>query len=154
MELLLLRHGNAQAFAQSDALRPLSDVGRAEVRSVAAQADDSLKSVDGVWVSPFLRAQETYQELCSVLPTLPEALTCNNVTPDGQALTVLASLEKCAHSKLLIITHQPFVGDFLNALCGFDSGRYFMGTANLASISLPICGFGQGDLQWFKQPSV
>ncbi|HEY7773252.1 MAG TPA: phosphohistidine phosphatase SixA [Marinagarivorans sp.] len=154
MELLLLRHGHAQAYAERDQLRPLSELGRAEIRSVASQASDALLAVETVWVSPYLRAQQTYEELRSVLPSLPSAHSRSEITPGGQVMTLLASLEACPHAKLLLITHQPFVGDLLDALCGFDSGRYFMGTACLAALSLPSIGLGQGDLQWFKQPSA
>lgn len=155
MELFLLRHGHANAYAQSDAQRELSDRGREEVRSTIIAAQAALALLDAVWVSPYLRAQQTWHEASALLQDgNPVVTTDPTIAPDGQAASVITQLERSGASRLLLVTHQPFVGDLLETLCGCESGRYFMGTANLACISLPLVASGLGELQWLKQPNL
>ena len=154
MELYLLRHGDANAYAQSDALRELSDRGREEVRSTITASKDALSSLEAVWVSPYLRAQQTWQEAKVLLPCAPMVTTEPAITPDGQVSRVINKLEQSGIARLLLVTHQPFVGNLLEQLCCFEPGRYFMGTANIAAVSLPLVAPGLGELQGLQQPSV
>ena len=154
MELYLLRHGHANAYAQSDALRELSDRGREEVRSTITASKEALASLEAVWVSPYLRAQQTWQEAKMLLPGAPLVITEPAITPDGQVANVIKRLEQSGITRLLLVTHQPFVGGLLETLCGCESGRYSMGTANIAAISLPVVASGLGELQWLHQPNV
>ena len=57
MKLWLLRHGQAQAEARSDAQRELTPYGREEV----LQSLEHLRgcSLDAIFVSPYIRAQQT-----------------------------------------------------------------------------------------------
>lgn len=154
MELYLLRHGDANAYAQSDALRELSVRGRQEVRNTVVASKEALASLDAVWVSPYLRAQQTWHEAKALLSCSPIVSTESAITPDGQIDVVIRKLEQSDAKRLLLVTHQPFVGGLLESLCGCESGRYFMGTANIAAVSLPLIAPGLGELQWLHQSSV
>ena len=170
-QLFLLRHGNAVAFAPTDAQRSLSDRGFAEVGSTLEQAAPQLMDIDEVWVSPYLRAQQTWQQASLALKSHPDCLVSNavvthkGITPDGSIRDVLNQLEHFYKTskmhKLLLVTHQPFVGELLESLCGFDSGRHFLGTAHLAAINIPVTengsavlATGLGELKWIKQPLI
>ena len=63
MNIILMRHGEAQLSARSDAGRNLTARGESQVRACANQAyadqKDSLMMVELIVASPFLRAQQT-----------------------------------------------------------------------------------------------
>lgn len=63
MKIYIMRHGEAQQFAPSDAQRALTDRGRHESEAVARACANQrgVKGFDLVLVSPYLRAQQTWE---------------------------------------------------------------------------------------------
>ena len=186
MIVFLLRHGHAESYASSDQERPLSDQGLLEIDKVLKPIMDELAGLDAVWVSPYLRTQQTWSRVSaqflqwascqhleqtsdaanpSAFPsfpraalleaTLPQAIIYNGITPSGNVRETLLELETAQCKRILLVTHQPLVGSLLDTLCGFESNRHFMGTANLAAIrlddELPLSS-GLGELLWLKRP--
>ena len=151
MQLFLLRHGHAVAHAASDSERPLSELGRADIRiNIAAMANE-LSTLDAVWVSPYLRAQQTWQEAKAFLPKAPKSIIQDAITPDGNVDEVIALLAQSNVDSLLLVTHQTFVGDLMDCLCGFETGQYFMNTADIVAIDLPEIVSGMGKLCWHRK---
>ena len=169
-QLFLMRHGDAELFAVSDAQRALSSRGHLEISSIFNQVATHLKGLNEVWVSPYIRAQQTWQQVEQAITDTLEfpalkVLTQPAIEPSGNVVEVLALLGQALNNpnihKLLLVTHQPFVGELLERLCGLDAGRYYMGTANMAAINVPVTGdndaalvAGLCDLQWLKQPNI
>lgn len=57
MRIYIMRHGEAQNFAPTDAERPLTVRGESHSEQMALQLTSQLKDgLDMVWVSPYLRA--------------------------------------------------------------------------------------------------
>jgi phosphohistidine phosphatase len=154
MELLLLRHGHAEPLASTDALRPLSERGRLEVASVIKSAMEMIGKLDAVWVSPYLRAQQTWAEARVLLSQAPAPETISEVTPDGEIELFLTRLKSASVRRCLVVTHQPFVGDLITALCGDSAGNLRMDTANLVALKLVHSAAGLSEILWFKQPNV
>ena len=65
MTLWLLRHGEAEARARSDAERPLTERGRKEVRRCAERLRG--RPLQYILASPYLRAQQTAEIVREVL---------------------------------------------------------------------------------------
>ena len=155
MEIFLLRHGHAVMHAPTDAERPLSDQGRAEVRSTLTQSAERLAKLDAVWVSPYLRAQQTWQEASAFIADAPQSIQQPAITPEGRSCDVMALIDNAGIQRILLVTHQPFVGDFVDALTGAAPGLHSMGTANLAALQLdegmPVAA-GLAELQWLQRP--
>ncbi len=59
MKLLLMRHGEAELNAQTDADRPLTLYGRTQVSAVARRLLEMDLQVQKMMVSPYLRARQT-----------------------------------------------------------------------------------------------
>lgn len=70
MKIYIMRHGEAQQFAPSDAQRALTDRGRHESEAVARACVNQrgVKGFDLVLVSPYLRAQQTWELLTDHFP--------------------------------------------------------------------------------------
>ncbi|MBD1552007.1 phosphohistidine phosphatase SixA [Pseudomonas typographi] len=133
MRLWIMRHGEAQAHAPSDALRPLSARGKAQALESAAQ----LRGVPlaGILASPYTRAQQTallvQQALGGALPlhTVPW------LTPDTDPGATLCGLEGQALGEWLLVSHQPLVGCLLGLLeRGEPVALHPMNTASLAEL--------------------
>ncbi|WP_394251758.1 phosphohistidine phosphatase SixA [Vibrio profundi] len=114
MKIFIMRHGEAEHFAASDAERALTERGRKASVAVAQSASEQgFNQFDKVLVSPYLRAQQTWQEISSVFGA-DKVETCDDITPYGESGQVfdftlaLAEVEKL--DSVLFVSHLPLVG--------------------------------------------
>lgn len=119
MKLWLLRHGEAEAQARSDAQRELTPHGRKEVKQSAEQLPGH--GVSKILASPYLRAQQTAQIVREVLANHPPLETINWLTPDGDLAEAVDYLDAHADDNLLLVSHQPFIGEL--ACCSQPAHR-------------------------------
>lgn len=153
MELFLLRHGEAVSSAPRDQDRALSERGRQEVATIIESAKSDLANIEQVFVSPYLRAQQTLEIARSILDIPQSHVTASDaLTPCGDPRLLFPLLERTKPTSTLFVTHQPLVGSFLDYICGLEPGRYSMGTSALAAIDYEVLGPGVCDLRWLKQP--
>lgn len=115
MRIYIMRHGEAQNFAPSDAERPLTARGESHSEQMAVQLTSQLSDgLDMVWVSPYLRAQQTWQAMAGHLPEPKRLMTVEEITPYGQAEEVAAYLKAVVAVErpetVLIVSHLPLVG--------------------------------------------
>ncbi len=115
MKIYIMRHGEAQHYAASDAERALTDRGRSESVAVA-RAGVNQKDVtrfDKVLVSPYLRAQQTWQEISAYFSS-QDVEVCEDITPYGQSEMVFEYITARAETEqwqsVLLVSHLPLVG--------------------------------------------
>lgn len=108
MRLWLMRHGEAQSQARTDAERQLTQRGRAEVLLAAGQLQG--RPLQHILVSPYVRAQQTAAIVREALSFAGELQTVPWLTPDDEPETVLAQLAPFEGREVLLVTHQPLVG--------------------------------------------
>lgn len=120
--LYLMRHGHAptcaEAGVKNDAVRPLSDKGRADARRVAEAVLKRGGRPALILHSPLLRAAQTAAAAAAALKSPAEAFVpLDNTLPPQE---VLAALEKRAADveELLAVGHQPQVGELAALLTG------------------------------------
>jgi phosphohistidine phosphatase len=113
MKIFIMRHGEAENFAASDAERALTSSGRSASISVAkASRKRGLSQFDKVLVSPYLRAQETWQAISEEF-RCDQVVTCDDITPYGQSnqvydyVNALIELENL--ESVLLVSHLPLV---------------------------------------------
>lgn len=113
--LYVLRHGNAEPYGSGqDKLRELTDVGRKEVASTAEQFRLKNESFDVVFVSPYVRAQQTVKTFLANLDVSVEVKNCPLITPDGRSEDVAFWLNQQPYDSILLVTHQPFAYQFID----------------------------------------
>lgn len=114
MKIFIMRHGEAEHFAASDAERALTERGIRESIAIAQSCHQKgVTGFDKVLVSPYLRAQQTWQQ---IQPIFPESTfdICHDITPYGQAdlvfdyVSALVDVEQL--QSLLLVSHLPLVG--------------------------------------------
>lgn len=114
MKLFIARHGEASFQAASDHDRPLTENGIAQTKALVAKHWDDLKDINAIWASPLVRAQQTAQIYADALHC--EIQTHTYLTPDAMPKNVLRKLSKAGLDKLLVVSHQPLVGDLASLL--------------------------------------
>lgn len=153
MRLFILRHGQAEAHASSDFERRLTDKGRADVASMAQRFKSELQTLDELWVSPLVRAQQSAQALLAEVGASPQLITTEVLVPEADLNRLYQLLNRSEVSSLLLVSHQPLVGDVVNDLCGTEPGYHAMGTASMACIEVEVFASAMGELLWLQHPS-
>lgn len=139
MKLWVLRHGEAEGHARTDAERNLTEQGRSEVLSSAAHLIG--QPISAIFASPYVRAQQTAQLVRDALGFEPEIRTVPWLTPDGNPLQVLQKLD--TDDNVLLVSHQPLVGSLISLLQhGHQRQPQPMSTASLAELEgdFPLAG--------------
>ncbi|MCU1716944.1 phosphohistidine phosphatase SixA [Pseudomonas sp. 5P_3.1_Bac2] len=145
MKLWLLRHGEAEPTRTLDEARCLTAYGRQQARQAAALL--ASRSVPLMLVSPYVRAQQTADEVCAQLDFKGQRLSVPWLTPDSEVRQVLSELDAYPQAELLLVTHQPLVGSLAGWLLhGHRQQPLAMGTASLAELDGPALAAGLMDL--------
>lgn len=152
--IYVMRHGDAISQAATDAERPLSERGKAEVDSMVTHLLVSPPAV--VWVSPYLRAQQTAEIVISRLlerGLRPEQETVAGITPDDSPYAAVDMLEAVRQGPLLLVSHNPLVSSLVSLLtAGHNQPQLAMATASVSCLSAESIGMGTMDLEWYRQP--
>lgn len=152
MQAFILRHGEAQLFADTDAERALTSVGYQQTVDILAASHAELSGVTRILASPYVRAQQT-AALAADLLSLPVE-TSHLLVPEGDWTLVAQLLESMIDETPLLVSHQPLVGTLVNWFCGLQPGRHIMGTSALACIDGDVVAGACGELRWLRQPGI
>jgi len=124
MQIFIMRHGEASNQClisnSSDALRPLTELGKAEAKKMAQWLAATQANPSEILVSPYLRAQQTCGHVVNILAengvevvTQPKVL--DFITPAGDAqqthdyIDGLLAQYSDEKKVILLISHMPFV---------------------------------------------
>ncbi|MCK3659015.1 phosphohistidine phosphatase SixA [Pasteurellaceae bacterium Pebbles2] len=133
MKIFIMRHGEAEMFAKSDKERQLSEFGQESAFNQGIWLKSTALCFDKVLVSPYVRAQQTFQQVNQAFEQqlTPLAETWDAITPYGNAELVsdyLSVLFDQGVECLLIISHLPLVGEMVAELCGRNNVSFMPAT--------------------------
>ncbi len=148
-----MRHGEAESQLTRDRDRQLTARGYADASAMLKQALPDLEKVQKILVSPYNRALQTADIAAELLPGRM-VMTVEDLVPSANFMRLGAFIESLQLERVLVVSHQPLVGTFVDWLCGFEPGCYRMGTSSLAFIKTDIIAAGCGELQWLRQPGA
>jgi phosphohistidine phosphatase len=136
LQLVVVRHGEAERSSGDDTVRALTTRGREEVVATARALAESLPGGGRVLCSPLLRARQTADLLAAELG-LPAPETVPGITPDDDPVRALRNLDKLlvAGRPLIVASHMPLVGA-LAALLEHGDMRLAPGVPTGAAIVL------------------
>ena len=151
MDLFFLRHGEAETRAPSDAERRLTPRGEGDVLGVIEARRAELAGVELIVVSPYRRALQTAKIAAQTLGFERELLVTEQLEPGAEPLALFAFIDALDAKSILLVTHQPLVGNVLSLLSG-DNVWLGAGTANLVALQTqaPVPGFA--DVHWAQIP--
>lgn len=138
----IMRHGKASWAAQTDHQRALTEAGANELSSMVERNQSELKGISKILSSPYLRTQQTSKIVNQILDV--EIVLSESITPSNTVKEALQSIEQQWCEGLLVVTHQPLIG---NLICylehGQDSATHYpemVEPGSLYSYSLPWPG--------------
>ncbi|HCH70248.1 MAG TPA: phosphohistidine phosphatase SixA [Colwellia sp.] len=131
MKIFIMRHGDAANITGDDSLRPLTEQGDLEAEIMGQWLLHNKTKLLDVFVSPYLRAQQTYNNVSSFLIKanllVNKPKTLDLITPSGNAQHVHDFLDGLLsesneadygekNSAILFVSHMPFVSYFVAEL--------------------------------------
>lgn len=139
MKIWIMRHGEAGFHANSDSERTLTSLGEKMAEKQGQWLGTRLQSeqitLDKIIVSPYVRAQQTFQQLERGLqavefsqPLANVLETWDEITPIGSLETVLdylAFLHEEGAKNVLLISHLPLVFDLVSVLTLHRESAHF-----------------------------
>lgn len=133
MKLWLLRHGEAEAYADRDHNRRLTQYGQDQVSAASARLEQ--QRPERVLVSPYVRAQQTASIVRDVIGHDIQMSTVSWLTPDTPVDETFSHLETPESGDLLLVAHQPLLGTLCSLLVYGSTDRAFpLGTAALVEL--------------------
>ncbi len=145
MQVYIMRHGQAEFMARSDSERTLTMLGRLESEKMAAYLADHSISFDAVLVSPYARAQQTWQAVSPFFSEVANVQTLKCLTPAGsvhKSVNEILALQASGVKSLLIVSHLPLVGYITGELAP-EAGAPAFATSSVAHVQLDENGCGE-----------
>ena len=105
MQLLLLRHADAETDAPTDEARPLSDKGRSQARRVGEFCNEHGLCPEIILASPLLRAMETARIVAREVGC--EMVKEPFLASGASAASILDGLKGYRFDGMMIVGHEP-----------------------------------------------
>jgi phosphohistidine phosphatase len=144
MRIFIMRHGQAQPMATSDQLRELTEHGKVEVAKMAGVLLEDKLDFDAIYVSPYIRAQQTANIVKSVLATPTSLITLNFITPNDTAQPLqdyiyghFSEQDEKSDQNILIVSHMPLVSYLVAEFTNGQHAPLFQ-TASVAEIDYNV----------------
>lgn len=153
MKIFVLRHGQAEAQQTTDEARNLTQKGRLDVASSSQYSLAELTQVQEIWASPLVRAQQTAEIVRDTLAEQGVQLnifTTDLITPESNPSELFDLLQSSKLNSILLASHMPFVGGFLDVFCGSPLGYHTFNTSSLALVECDIPAKSCGNLRWLR----
>jgi len=153
MKVIVMRHGEAEQHNLRDFDRRLTANGVAIVEQMARKHLAKFISVQTIWASPLVRAQQTARIVQNILAEEGVDIPLHTtplLVPEARVIEVYDFLQNLHTDSVLLVTHQPFVSHFLDNFSGAASGTYDMGTASIAAIEYEVAAAQLGQIAWIK----
>jgi phosphohistidine phosphatase len=148
MRLYIGRHGEA-GHAETDASRALTSRGRAQTEFVYSESAIGAEPPLRVVSSPLKRARQTCEIACRQLGLSDDVVeVAAELTPDSSVASLAELLSAIDGESVLIVGHQPLLGDFIAWLCDEPDLRYRPGTSSLFALEVLLFSRGGASLSW------
>lgn len=137
MNVYVMRHGQASSFAPTDEERPLTDIGREQAFAQGEWLKAQGVNLTHIAVSPYLRAQQTFEELNRAYGGKLNAETTEELTPYGHSEKIAQLVDAWqaeGAENVLFISHLPLVGEIVTNLTARQQRATFM-PATLAELT-------------------
>lgn len=154
--VLIMRHGEAVP-GFPDHARPLTLQGEQEADAMAhwlaLRIEQGELPCPTIYASPFLRAQQTAQQICDALGVPLNTLAF--ITPEDPPIEVSEwLLKQSADAPIMLVSHMPLVGELAGLLVeGVPSRGIGFPTASIAELEAEVWAAGCAQLKRFTQPS-
>lgn len=152
MRLYIVRHGEAEPRAPTDAERHLTARGRAAVEMLWYNlANEGLLPAKLV-ASPYARARQTADCIAHQFPGVDRRI-CDLLVPDGSAEAVLAWLAEQGNiSDWVLVSHMPLVAALTGLMTEGLGSRGAFGVGTVACLDVEVLAPAGSRLLWQRGP--
>ena len=141
LDLVVLRHGEAESYAGSDSQRALTERGRSQAQHQAQLLSEQGFIPEQIIHSPYLRTRQT-ADICH--KTFPDALlkTHSGLLHSADVTGIPFMLDQQA--SVLMVSHMPLVARIVHLFCpgvdiyGFNVAGFVRMTVDLRDYSAVI----------------
>jgi len=113
VNLVIMRHGEAEPLSSQDSQRQLTAKGRAEVSQMANWLAQQYQPLDWVVCSPFVRTRQTAELMLAQQGNTTQFEILPELVPEGDChqvqLYINARLEHTPDARFLLVSHMPLV---------------------------------------------
>lgn len=154
MNLSLLRHGDAEKYAENDSVRTLTPRGEEQTAALAAFLSKTGVRFDRIFSSPLVRARRTAKIFADGLG-LEDAIAVDNRLACGSHLKNVLDIlrENRDAEEVLMVGHAPDLGVIAAELLGLCAELPFKKGAIL-KMSASIFRAGNARMVYFLPPSL
>jgi phosphohistidine phosphatase len=154
MKIVIMRHGEAEPSAATDAERNLTAVGRRQAERAGQRLQALGFRPDKILVSPYHRAQQTCEAVLTAFPLATQGVVQHTVAmlePESDPAEIIATINQAADNNLLLISHQPLVSKLVGLLAegNMRSGPP-IAPASMVMLSGDSAARACMDLQWVR----
>ena len=152
MIIYLMRHGEAEKQASSDAARELTRQGLMDNQAVIAKLNQHTPMIDLAIMSPYQRARQTSSALRMYFPKLRFEVD-KDLEPEASVYDLLNKIEHTQAKQVFLISHNPLISNLLALMVDgtLETGRH-MGTSQIACVSMDIVAPGCAELIYTLTP--
>jgi phosphohistidine phosphatase len=158
MLVYVLRHGIADDAkpGEPDSSRALTAEGRKKLAAVLDRAKKAGAAPSVILSSPYLRAKQTARMAAQAFSCEGALVETSALVPSGSPELVWDEVsEYRSEEQLMVVGHEPLLGELVSYLLDSPSLRVDMRKAALVAISLEgLRGGPRGVLQWMITPKL
>ena len=122
MKIYLIQHAEAKS-KEEDPQRPLSDLGKENIRRISEYAAKMNLPMSEIWHSDKLRAKETAGILASSLGISSKLKECQGLAPNDNVMNIIDQLMD-KMDNIAIVGHLPFLSKLASlVLCGSEEAN-------------------------------
>jgi phosphohistidine phosphatase len=160
MELIIVRHGIAEALGKrnefSDEKRVLTAEGRSRMREIVKGLTKLGIEVDSVFSSPLARALETAEILAAGIGfNKKDIKTSENLSPGAACEKLFAEIKsRPGAESIVLVGHQPDLGILISKIIhgtGYASLQLKKGSVGCVNVTETVPTL-RGDLMWLLTP--
>lgn len=146
MQLILMRHGEAERVTRVDAARQLTARGQQQATWMSGHLLERYRP-EVFLVSPLLRAQQTLAPFRAALPHVPVHIL-DSLKPDDDATIAVDDLARFAGACVLVVCHMNIIADMAALLTGDAATSFDLAEARIfeQELILPNLSTPRGQL--------
>jgi len=157
MDIYLIQHAQAKSSEQ-DPARPLSKEGVANIERVAAFAETIGFTVDRIYHSGKLRAQQTAEVLARHLGIADKVETKKGLAPSDNVAPIKDWLDRLSSdgvSSIVIVGHLPFLDKLTSLLVAGMEDAHVVAFQNAGIVKVVPKSTDSGySIQWIITPDI
>lgn len=137
VNLVIMRHGEAEPLSSQDSQRQLTGRGQQEVSQMALWLQRHYPAFDWIWASPYLRTRQTAELMLAKQQPFSQFEIVPELVPEGDAAVFKsyfdARISEKPDARVLLVSHMPLVSFLVEAFTVQGQAPIFT-TAQLACI--------------------